>query len=216
MSRLIDISPPLRPGIPVWPGDTAYEEARSWEIAPGCPVNVSRLTLSSHTGAHADAPLHYDAEGVPVGGLALERYVGLCFVAHAIAPGARVRPEQVHQQLDAAHRARPETLERVLFRTYEAAPQDQWDSDFAAMSPELVDHLAGLGCGLIGIDTPSMDPESSKALEAHNAIRRHGMGILEGLVLDDVAVGVYELIALPLKLVNLDAAPVRAVLRELP
>lgn len=216
MNELIDISPPLRPGIPVWPGDTAYDEARNWAIEPGCPVNVSKLTLSTHTGAHADAPFHYDAEGVPVGGLDLKRYVGPCFVAHAIDPGARIRPEQVRQQLDAAHRARPEALERVLFRTYETAPREEWDSDFSAMSPELVDHLAGLGCRLIGIDTPSMDPEQSKALEAHNAIRRHGMGILEGLVLDDVAVGVYELIALPLKLVNLDAAPVRAVLRELP
>lgn len=68
---------------------------------------------------------------------------------------------------------------------------------------------------LIGVDTASLDPETSKTLDAHHAVQRRGLSILEGLVFDDVDAGDYELIALPLKLVGLDAAPVRAVLRTL-
>jgi arylformamidase len=103
-----------------------------------------------------------------------------------------------------------------LLRTYERAPVTRWDSDFCAVAPQTVDLLAERGVTLIGIDTPSLDPEASKAMQAHGRVRTHGMAILEGLVLDDVAPGDYELIALPLKLTSLDASPVRAVLRALP
>ena len=75
---LYDISPPIRAGAPVWPGDTEYSEARSWAIGPGCPVNVSRFTMSTHTGSHADAPFHYAAEGARAGALDLSRYLGPC------------------------------------------------------------------------------------------------------------------------------------------
>src|SRR5260221_9313186 len=68
---LWDISPPLRQGLPVWPGDTAFAAERTWHLADACPVNVSRVTLSTHSGAHADAPLHYDAAGAPGGGARL-------------------------------------------------------------------------------------------------------------------------------------------------
>ena len=206
--RLWDISPPLRPGIPVWPGDTPYEETRVWHLTETCPVNVSRITLSTHTGAHADAPLHYDAAGAPVGGLDLERYLGTCRVIHAIG-AALIEPEQVAPHLTSA-------VTRLLVRTYERAPAERWDADFPAVAPATIDLLASRGVVLIGVDTPSLDPQESKIMAAHKAVRRHGLSILEGLVLDAVAPGDYELIALPLFLAGLDAAPVRAVLRELP
>src|SRR5882757_4115539 len=133
---LLDISPPLRRGIPVWPGDTAYDETRVWQLAGECPVNVSRVTLSTHTGAHADAPLHYDAAGTPVGGLDLKRYLGPCRVVHAIG----IRP---------------------LIRTYRQAPQEVWDPDFAAIDSAAIDALAARGIVLIGTDTPSLDPQES-------------------------------------------------------
>jgi arylformamidase len=205
---LWDISPPLRPGIPVWPGDTAYAEERTWHLTGACPVNVSRVTLSTHTGAHADAPLHYDVAGAPVGGLDLTRYLGRCRVVHAIGVGKLVQPEDVAAQLGG--------VERLLIRTYHEAPQQRWDPDFAAVAPATIDLLAARGIVLIGIDTPSLDPQESKTMDAHRAVRRHGLSILEGLVLDAVPPGDYELIALPLALAGLDAAPVRAVLRELP
>ena len=84
------------------------------------------------------------------------------------------------------------------------------------MSAAAIDAMAAAGVALVGVDTPSLDPQESKTMDAHLAVRRHGLGILEGLVLDDVPEGDYELIALPLKLAGLDAAPVRAVLRALP
>jgi arylformamidase len=204
-----DISPPLRPGIPVWPGDTPYEEARTWHLSGACPVNVSRVTLSTHTGAHADAPLHYDPAGAPVGGLDLGRYLGPCRVVHAIGSAPLVRPEHIAARLEPG-------VTRLLIRTYAAAPQDRWDPAFAAVAPETVELLAARGVVLIGTDTPSLDPQDSKVMAAHKVVRRHGLSILEGLVLDAVPPGDYELIALPLALAGLDAAPVRAVLRSLP
>jgi len=95
------------------------------------------------------------------------------------------------------------------------APEAAWDKDFRAISPATIELLAANGVILIGTDTPSLDTQESKTMDAHHAVQRHHMSILEGLVLDDVPEGDYELIALPLKLMTLDASPVRAVLREL-
>lgn len=207
--RLWDISPPLRPGIPVWPGDTPYEESRVWTIGPGCPVNVARVTMSTHTGAHADAPLHYDEAGKPVGELDLETYLGPCLVIDAVGGGPLVMPDAVAPFLS----GRPE---RVILKTRAPGAGGAWDPGFTAVDPETVDLLAASGCRLIGIDTPSLDPQESKTMDAHHRVRAHGLAILEGLVLDEVGPGRYELIALPLNLAGLDAAPVRAVLREMP
>jgi arylformamidase len=205
--RLWDITPAIRPGIPVWPGDTDYAEQRSWAIGPGCPVNVSRFTMSTHTGAHADAPFHYDADGARSGAADLSRYLGPCRVIHAIG-ARRVEPDQVAAHLGAIP-------PRVLLRTYARAPQESWDSNFACVAHATIERLADAGVVLIGIDTPSLDPQDSKTMDAHMAVRRRGLSILEGVVLDAVPEGDYELIALPLRLADLDAAPVRAVLREL-
>ena len=205
--RLWDISPAIRVGIPVWPGDTPYDEARTWSLGPGCPVNVSRFTMSTHTGAHADAPFHYDADGVRAGALPLDTYLGRCRVIHAIG-AARIERRHFDGRLGGAT--------RVLFRTYAAAPQQRWDAGFPAVAADAIDALAAAGVRLVGVDTPSLDPQESKTMDAHMAVRRHELAILEGLVLDDVPEGDYELVALPLKLETLDAAPVRAVLRELP
>lgn len=207
-ARLIDISPPLRTGMPVWPGDTAFAAERSWAIGPGCPVNVSRITLSTHTGAHADAPLHYAADGVPVDGLDLQRYLGPCRVIDVRSAGNCVQPHHIEAALTG-------TPPRVLLRTYTRTPLDHWDSGFTSVAAATIDRLAAAGVFLVGLDTPSLDPETSKTMDAHNAVRRHGLSILEGLVLDEAGARDYELIALPLRLADLDAAPVRAVLREL-
>ncbi len=208
LRKLWDISPALEPGIPVWPGDTPFAEARTWELADGCPVNVSRITLSTHTGAHADAPFHYDPAGRRIGEIGLEPYLGPCRVVDVSGAGALVQP----RHLDAALDGLPG---RLILKTYRRHPGSRWDPDFTAVAPETVELLAGCGVILIGVDTPSLDPQASKTLAAHHAVRRHRLAILEGLVLDGVEPGDYELIALPLRLVNLDASPVRAVLREL-
>src|SRR5260221_3567292 len=96
---LWDISPPLPPRIPVWPGDTPFSAERTWHLTASCPANVSRITLSTHSGGHSDAPLHYDAEGAPVGGLDLARYLGPCRVIHALAARPLVQPDNVLRAL---------------------------------------------------------------------------------------------------------------------
>jgi arylformamidase len=209
MTIVWDISPPIRPETPVWPGDTPVGVERVWRMEAGSPVNVGRLTLSPHTGAHADAPLHYDAEGAPIGEVALDTYLGPCRVIHCIGAAPVVTPAHVARFLGDAP-------PRVLLRTYDRAPLDAWDPHFCAVAPETVDLLANHGVRLIGIDTPSLDPQESKTMDAHQRIRAHRMAILEGLVLDAIAPGDYELIALPLRFATLDASPVRAVLRPLP
>jgi arylformamidase len=206
MAKIWDISQVLRPGIPVWPGDTPYAAERSWSYGPDCPVNVSRVTFSTHTGAHADAPFHYDPDGATAEAVDLAPYLGPCRVIDARAASGLVEPEDIVHALDDAP-------PRILLRTYARFPADLWYSDFVAVAPRTVELLAARCAILIGIDSPSMDPENSKELAAHHAISRAGMAILEGLMLDDVPAGDYELIALPLPLAGLDSSPVRAVLR---
>lgn len=206
--RIWDISPPVHAGSAVFPSDTPYRQAWAATIGPGCPVNVSALTLSPHVGAHADAPLHYDPDGAAAGLLDLEPYLGPCRVIHVLHGQGLVRREDLAAHL---HEVPP----RVLVRTYRAHPGDAWDPQLAAFDAPAVEALADLGVRLVGIDTASVDPAESKELPTHQVLRRRGLRVLENLVLDEVPPGDYELIALPLKLVTADASPVRAVLREL-
>ena len=206
--RLWDISPPVQAGTPVFPGDTPFALGWAARIGPGCPVNVGTLTMSPHTGAHADAPLHYDDAGAAIGLVDLAPYLGRCRVIHAIDCGPLIEWRHL------AH-ALADLPPRVLVRTYRHAPVGHWDPLLAAYAPETVERLADLGVMLIGIDTASIDPAASKTLDSHQVIRRRDLRVLENLVLDAVPEGDYELIALPLKLTTADASPVRAVLREL-
>lgn len=208
MKELWDISPPVHAGAPVFPGDTPYQQQWSATLAPGCPVNVSAITMSPHVGAHADAPLHYDAQGAAAGELPLAPFLGPCRVIHAI--GCRPLIEWQH----IAHAVDATLPQRVLVRTYAQAPA-QWDGQLAAYAPDTIERLADRGVLLVGIDTASIDPADSKTLPSHQVIRCRHLRVLENLVLDEVPEGDYELIALPLRLTTADASPVRAVLRKL-
>ena len=207
MPRLWDISPPLDSATPAFPGDTTYQQRWSAEIGPGCPVNVSAITLSPHLGAHADAPLHYARDAAGIGEVELEPYLGRCRVIHAIDMGRLITPAHLEH---AASNLPP----RVLVRTCDRAPR-AWSNTFTAFAPDTIAWLASLGVTLVGIDSPSVDPADSKTLDSHRQLLKHDLRVLENLVLDDVAAGDYELIALPLKLTTACASPVRAVLRSL-
>lgn len=209
MPNIWDISPPLQANTPVFPGDTAYQQHWSATLGPGCPVNVSAITLSPHAGAHADAPLHYDPQGEAAGALDLAPYLGPCRVIHAMGCGPLVEWRHIEHALT-------DLPARVLVRVYQRMPQTQFDPNLPAFAPDTVERLADLGVLLIGTDSASIDPASSKALESHQVIRRRNLRVLENLLLDDVPEGDYELIALPLKLMTADASPVRAILRTLP
>ena len=209
--KIWDISPPVDEHAEVFPGDTAYSQQLHFSLAPGCPVNVNRITLSPHTGAHADAPMHYANGEASVGQLDLAPYLGPCRVIHCLDCGPLVLPEHIAHALD-------NLPTRVLLRTARTASQ-AW-ATFTAIAPETLALLATKNMAhplqLIGIDTPSVDPATSQELPSHHQLLAHGLRVLENLVLDDVSEGDYELIALPLKLMAADASPVRAVLRELP
>jgi len=208
MPCLWDISPAIGPSFPVFPGDAPFELRWTLRLDDRCPVNVSELTLSPHTGAHTDAPLHYSADGAAIADVPIATYLGPCRVIHAIGVGALVEPGHLRNRL-------ADAPPRVLVRTYRHAPVAAWDPQFSAIAPATIDELHAHDVRLIGIDTPSIDPADSRTLDSHQRVRAHGMAILEGIVLDDVPEGDYELIALPLKIVGGDASPVRAVLREL-
>jgi len=209
MKKLWDISPPVDAASPVFAGDTPYRQQWAASLSADCPVNVSAITLSPHVGAHADAPLHYDPTGAAVGALDLMPYLGPCRVIHAIAPGPLI---EWHHLAHALKNLPP----RLLVRTYQRMPVDQWDPNLSAFAPETLERLADLGVLLVGIDSASIDPADSKTLPSHQVIRQRGLRVLENLVLDDIPEGDYELIALPLKLMLADASPVRAILRDLP
>jgi arylformamidase len=206
--RIWDISQPLRASTPMWPGEPAFALEERAAIGPECPVNVSVLTASAHAGTHADAPLHYAADGADCAMAGLDAYVGPCVVVDVRHARCRVEPDDVDWV--ALGQA-----ERVLFRTYDRFPHAAWDHGFTAMSAAVIERLGGQGVRLIGTDAASLDPETSKTMDAHRAVLAADMRILEGLVLDDVPPGRYELIALPLPIVGGDASPVRAILRAL-
>lgn len=204
---IIDISQTLAPGMAGFPGDSTYEEAWTFRIGPNCPVNVSRVAFSVHCGTHADAPLHYDASGRTAAALDLEPYLGPCRVIDARGEGPLCEPRHIADLLESAP-------PRILLRLMDKWDAKQWPAGFRALAPETVALLAEKGTRLVGIDTPSVDPETSKTLDSHHACRTADMRILENLTLSHVEPGDYELIALPLKFANLDASPVRAVLRR--
>jgi len=204
--RLWDISPALNARTPPFAGDTPYSQEWTAQLGPGCPVNISAIRLSPHVGAHADAPLHYATGRPAIGTLDLAPYLGPCRVIHAIGCGALVEPAHLGHAEDALPA-------RVLVRTCLRAPTE-WSGHFTAFAPETIAWLAARGVRLVGIDSQSVDPADSKTLPSHQQLLMHDLRVLENLVLDAVPEGDYELIALPLKLTEADASPVRAVLRE--
>ena len=203
MPRILDISPLISERIAVWPGDVPYSRAVGCAMERGDNLDLSSITATLHLGAHADAPSHYLREGAGMADIELSPYVGPCQVVQVSLPrGARILPNHIGEI----------TSPRVLFRTGSLPDPERFNTDFNSLSPELIEHLHRQGCVLVGLDTPSVDPFDSTALESHAALARTGMCNLEGLVLDHVDPGFYTLVALPLKLEGADASPVRAIL----
>ncbi len=209
MTRLYDISRTISPRLAVWPGDAPFSFKQVLDIGEGSSVNLTTLTLSAHTGSHADAPWHFDARGPHPADLPLERYVGPAHVVTIARQHGGIVPEDfVGRDL--------EGMQRLLIHTWVSdLPDETWPEDFPYPTPELVDWLAARGVGLLGVDMPSVDSFTSKTLDCHHRLYAHGIANLETLLLRDVPDGVYELIALPLKIVGVCGSPVRAVLRPL-
>jgi arylformamidase len=206
---IIDISPRLSPETAVWPGDTPLRRRVLSAIKDGSNIDLSTLETTVHIGAHADAPSHYAAAAPDIGHMHLRPWMGPCIV-ETCEIMTLITAQHVEQTV---RKVQEFGVRRVLFRTLSFPDPNKFTENFAAFRPDAVDALGRAGVILLGIDTPSVDPFSSKDLPAHQALKRWKMVNLEGLVLSHVEDGVYELVALPLRLSGFDASPVRAVLR---
>lgn len=205
--KFYDISPAITENYAVFPGDTPFQLKELMSFEGGKHLDLCTMTTTTHIGAHTDAPRHYNPEGGGMGSVDLQTYLGECQVIEVnTKKGGRVSLKDFNQEIKAP---------RVLFKTNSIADHNTWESEFCALSVELIQNLKEHGVILVGIDTPSVDLSEAKEMIAHQAISQAGIAILEGVDLATVPDGVYELIALPLNLTNADASPVRAILREL-
>jgi arylformamidase len=204
--RVFDISWPIRSGMAVWPGDAPCTLAWTARRGQDSAANVAALGFSAHAGTHADGPLHVIDDGAPIGEVPLDAYLGPARVVD-VATSDRIDEAAVA----AAIVGRPR---RVLFRTGCWTSAGRFPEAFPAIVPAAARRLVDAGVRLVGTDAPSVDPPDSAELETHRVLAAAGCAILENLLLRDVAEGEYELIALPLRLMEADASPVRAVLRS--
>ncbi|MFD2371131.1 arylformamidase [Brevibacillus sp. GCM10020057] len=205
--KLYDISRPLAADTPTWPGDTPFSYVVNWPKSESGSVNVGKLTMSIHTGTHVDAPFHFDDEGRKMLELDLELYVGPARLIDVTGKPSIGADDLREYDLRG--------VTRLLLRTGSWDDPSRFPGEICYLRADLAPYLAELGVRLIGVDVPSVDPLASKELPAHHGLHRHDIHILEGLLLDHVEPGDYELIALPLPLAEADGSPVRAVLRTL-
>lgn len=202
-----DISIALREGTPEWPGDTPFACRWASLIAKGETVNVSAVIGSPHVGTHADAPLHV-RDGWPGSHeLPLDAFVGPASVVDVSLLSGVIEADALTYDPDVHG-------ERLLLRTGRTIAGGVFPNEWPCLSESCVKTLLGRGLRLLGVDAPSVDLRESKTLPVHHMLFSANAYILENLDLRRVPAGPYELIALPLKLMALDAAPVRAVLRE--
>lgn len=203
----IDISQPLHNDHAEWPGDTPFSYEVAFRKEDTDSVNIGKLTTSTHMGTHIDAPFHFLNDGATVEELPLDLYIGRARVI----------------ELENVTSVGRETLEsfnfggarRILLKTAKRDDLTVFPETFVTIAADLAPLLKERGVGLLGVDAPSVDPETSKTLDAHHALHENGVMILENIVLDNVTPGDYELIALPLKIVGADGSPVRAVIRPI-
>jgi arylformamidase len=207
--KIYDITRTITPTLAVWPGDTIFSFQHLARLSEGASVNLTTMTLSAHTGTHADAPNHYANSGAHPAAMPLEKYIGSAHVATISRRNGGIVPADFE-----GHNL--SGMQRLLIHTWVSdLPDDQWAEDFPYPTVELIDWLAAHGVVLMGVDMPSVDDFTSKTLDGHHRLLHHGIVNLETVILKNVPDGVYELVALPLKLDGVCASPVRAILREI-
>ncbi|MFP3323759.1 arylformamidase [Planococcus sp. SIMBA_160] len=203
MKSIIDISMALDATTPEWPGDTPFAYRLSVTKQQSGSVNIGELQSSTHIGTHIDAPFHYDEQGLKTDELPLDVYLTTAQVMDVTGL------EQV--KLDDLDELK-QGVSAVLLKTASWQDRSEFPGAWPVFDPAIAEWMQANGVRLLGVDVPSVDPETSKELPMHHAMNRNGRFILEGIVLDEVAAGVYQLAALPLKIRGGEGSPVRAVL----
>lgn len=204
---LIDISQTTSPASAVFPGDTPFSMRKVAEMKEGASCDVGTIETTLHAGTHSDAPNHFAEGAAGIDGVPLEKYYGPCRVVSRPGPAPITRAEVETWRLQPGM--------RFLVRTRDTVDPTEWPAEFAHFDEDAAQALAEARVALVGLDTPSMDHQDSKDLPAHKALLSGGVAILENLDLTRAPDGLYELMAFPIKIENADAAPVRAVLRNL-
>ena len=205
--RFLDISSPLEPGMPSFPGDPAFAADRVRSIERGDPYNLSSLRLGTHAGTHVDPPLHFVPGGVGVDGLDLDVLQGPCRVVEL--------PTSVRTVSAAALRPAVPVGPRLLLKTSNSArwrTEAAFFPDFAALETSAADWLVDQQVRLVGIDSLSIESDPSGRFPVHHRLLGAGVVIVEGLRLDGVTAGTYDLRVLPLRISGGDGGPARAVL----
>lgn len=201
--KIIDISMELSNSTPEWPGDMPFSYELSVTKEQSGSVNVGKLQSSTHIGTHVDAPFHYDDQGIKIDELPLDIYLSKAQVVDVSGLSTISAADLVSLE---------EGVTTLLLKTVSWKDRSQFPETWPVFDESIAEWMADSGIRLLGVDVPSVDPETSKELPMHQAMNRHQRFILEGIVLDDVAVGVYQLAALPLKIKGGEGSPVRAIL----
>ena len=206
---LRDISVMLNPDTPEWPGDTPFTCGWASLISAGASVNVSSYSSSPHAGTHADAPIHVREDWAGSHELSLDAFFGPAIVVDVSSLAKEIEIEELEKIQSLPF------VERLLLRTGRTIASGAFPEDWPTLSESCVRTLLGRGLRLLGVDAPSVDQRDSKNLPVHHMLFSENAAILENLDLRRVTPTMYELMAFPLKLMALDAAPVRAVLRQI-
>ena len=209
---LIDISPPVRAGMPRWPGDPPVSIEWLEDMRAGGAVNLSRITLGAHAGTHVDAPLHYLPAGRSIDKMPLDALVG---PARVIEARGRADGSIAKEELEAKDIKR---AERILLKTDNSLLWERpgpFRERFVHLSVAAARFLARKKIRAVGIDYLSVSGYMKDEARVHRALLEAGVWIIEGLDLSGARPGQYELICLPLRMEGLEAAPARALLRPL-
>ncbi len=204
---LFDITRTLNSNLAVWPGDDSFSAKVMADMNRGDVVNLTTLTLSSHTGTHVDAPCHFINHDLFIDQISLDVYIGPATVVTVQREAGPLIPADF-PNVDWSN------VQRLLVHSSAShKPIDQFQEQFVYPSPELADWLGQHQVVLFGSDAPSMDKFNSPDLVGHKAMRHNGIALVENLIFNNIPDGEYELIALPLKIEKGDGSPVRAILR---
>lgn len=204
---IIDISRTLWPEVATWPGDTPFSLTTVLDRGQGHSVNLTTITMSAHTGSHVDAPRHFTDDGPTMERMDLRPFWGLAQVVTIDkAPGPLFPQDFLDYDLTLA----PRLLVHTAASSYDPT---LFPHDIHYPSPALASYLGSLDILLFGSDAPSMDKTDDPHLPGHKALLQNNITILEGLDLSHAPDGLYELVALPLKIQDGDGSPVRAALR---